>query len=59
LVLQQITTDNLPHEIKSLIGEEVGNIAKLAIVILTEKKLGQVTSFVCSDNDFHLNFRSF
>ncbi|XP_027934817.1 ribosomal lysine N-methyltransferase 4 isoform X2 [Vigna unguiculata] len=37
----QITADNLPPEIKSLIGEEVGNIAKLAIVILIEKKLGQ------------------
>jgi len=42
LVLQQITADNLPPEIKSLIGEQVGDIAKLAIVILTEKKLGQV-----------------
>jgi len=42
LVFQQITADNLPPEIKSLIGEEVGNIAKLAIVILIEKKLGQV-----------------
>ncbi|KAK7357997.1 hypothetical protein VNO80_17296 [Phaseolus coccineus] len=38
----QITADNLPPEIKSLIGEQVGDIAKLAIVILTEKKLGQV-----------------
>ncbi|KAK8467288.1 hypothetical protein PHAVU_007G007800 [Phaseolus vulgaris] len=37
----QITADNLPPEIKSLIGEQVGDIAKLAIVILTEKKLGQ------------------
>ncbi|QCE05731.1 Rubisco LSMT [Vigna unguiculata] len=37
----QITADNLPPKIKSLIGEEVGNIAKLAIVILIEKKLGQ------------------
>ncbi|XP_047170678.1 ribosomal lysine N-methyltransferase 4 isoform X2 [Vigna umbellata] len=37
----QITADNLPPEIKSLIGEEVGNIAKLAIVILVEKKMGQ------------------
>ncbi|CAJ1977747.1 unnamed protein product [Sphenostylis stenocarpa] len=37
----QITADNLPPEIRYLIGEEVGNIAKLAIVILIEKKLGQ------------------
>ncbi|WVY92500.1 hypothetical protein V8G54_031588 [Vigna mungo] len=41
LLLTQITADNLPPEIKSLIGEEVGNIAKLAIVILIEKKMGQ------------------
>ncbi|XP_057416407.1 uncharacterized protein LOC130710999 [Lotus japonicus] len=32
---------HLPAEIRSLISEEVGNIAKLAIVILIEKKLGQ------------------
>ncbi|KAG4998760.1 hypothetical protein JHK84_029805 [Glycine max] len=38
----QITADNLLPEIRSLIGEEVGNIAKLATVILIEKKLGQV-----------------
>ncbi|OIW12775.1 hypothetical protein TanjilG_24708 [Lupinus angustifolius] len=37
----QITADNLPPEITSLISEEVGYIAKLAIVILIEKKLGQ------------------
>ncbi|XP_028185481.1 uncharacterized protein LOC114372218 isoform X5 [Glycine soja] len=37
----QITADNLLPEIRSLIGEEVGNIAKLATVILIEKKLGQ------------------
>ncbi|TKY50610.1 Fructose-bisphosphate aldolase-lysine N-methyltransferase [Spatholobus suberectus] len=37
----QITADNLLPEIRSLIGEEVGNIAKLAIVVLIEKKLGQ------------------
>jgi len=45
LVLQQITADNLLPEIRSLIGEEVGNIAKLATVILIEKKLGQVALF--------------
>ncbi|XP_027366141.1 fructose-bisphosphate aldolase-lysine N-methyltransferase, chloroplastic [Abrus precatorius] len=37
----QITADNLLPEIRPFIGEEVGNIAKLAIVILIEKKLGQ------------------
>ncbi|RDX75472.1 Histone-lysine N-methyltransferase setd3, partial [Mucuna pruriens] len=37
----QITADNLLPEIRSLIGDEVGNIAKLAIAILIEKKLDQ------------------
>ncbi|KAJ1400225.1 Rubisco LSMT, substrate-binding domain [Sesbania bispinosa] len=37
----QITADNLPPEIRPLISEEVGNIARLAIVILIEKKLAQ------------------
>ncbi|MED6168440.1 hypothetical protein PIB30_011606 [Stylosanthes scabra] len=37
----QITADNLPAKIKSLISEEVANIAKLAVVLLIERKLGQ------------------
>ncbi|XP_061372258.1 ribulose-1,5 bisphosphate carboxylase/oxygenase large subunit N-methyltransferase, chloroplastic [Gastrolobium bilobum] len=37
----QITVDNLLPEIRALIAEEVGNIAKLAIIILIEQKLGQ------------------
>ncbi|XP_059458750.1 ribulose-1,5 bisphosphate carboxylase/oxygenase large subunit N-methyltransferase, chloroplastic [Corylus avellana] len=37
----EITPDNLLPEIKSLLGDEVGNIAKLAIVVLVEQKLGQ------------------
>ncbi|XP_020235361.1 ribosomal lysine N-methyltransferase 4 isoform X2 [Cajanus cajan] len=37
----QITADNLLPEIKSLLAEDVGNISKLAILILIEKKLGQ------------------
>jgi len=45
LYLQQITLDNLLPEIKSLLGDEVGNIAKLAIVILCEQKIGQVRIF--------------
>ncbi|XP_062154393.1 ribulose-1,5 bisphosphate carboxylase/oxygenase large subunit N-methyltransferase, chloroplastic isoform X2 [Alnus glutinosa] len=40
-ILKQITPDNLLPEIKSLLGDEVLNIAKLAIVILVEQKLGQ------------------
>jgi histone-lysine N-methyltransferase SETD3 len=37
----QLSPDNLPQEIKSLVGKEVSNVAKLAMVILLEKKLGQ------------------
>ncbi|KAK4578988.1 hypothetical protein RGQ29_028876 [Quercus rubra] len=37
----QITPDNLLPEIKSLLGDEVGNIAKLAIIILCEQKIRQ------------------
>uniref|UniRef100_A0A2N9EEQ7 Rubisco LSMT substrate-binding domain-containing protein n=1 Tax=Fagus sylvatica TaxID=28930 RepID=A0A2N9EEQ7_FAGSY len=37
----QITPDNLLPEIKSSLGDEVGNIFKLAIVILVEQKIGQ------------------
>jgi hypothetical protein len=44
--LQEITPDNLLPEIKSLLGDVVGNIAKLAIVVLVEQKLGQVI-YIC------------
>ncbi|XP_034703706.1 ribulose-1,5 bisphosphate carboxylase/oxygenase large subunit N-methyltransferase, chloroplastic [Vitis riparia] len=37
----QISPDNVPSKINSLLGDEVGNIAKLAIVILVEWKMGQ------------------
>ncbi|XP_058774738.1 fructose-bisphosphate aldolase-lysine N-methyltransferase, chloroplastic-like [Vicia villosa] len=37
----QITADNLAPEIRTSIGEDAGNIAKLAIVLLIHKKLGQ------------------
>ncbi|RYR36826.1 hypothetical protein Ahy_A09g041780 isoform A [Arachis hypogaea] len=38
----QITADNLPAKIKSLISEEVANVAKLAVLLLIERKLGQI-----------------
>ncbi|KAI4351157.1 hypothetical protein L6164_005539 [Bauhinia variegata] len=41
----QITMDNLCPEIRSLISDEVGNIAKLAIVILVEQKSGEVSEW--------------
>ncbi|KAJ8451600.1 hypothetical protein Cgig2_018234 [Carnegiea gigantea] len=37
----QISPDNLLPEIKSLIGEEVGHTAKLAVVVLLEQRKGQ------------------
>ncbi|RVX13743.1 hypothetical protein CK203_010397 [Vitis vinifera] len=37
----QISPDNVPSKINSLLGDEVGNIAKLAIVISVEWKMGQ------------------
>ncbi|GAU12115.1 hypothetical protein TSUD_00810 [Trifolium subterraneum] len=40
-ILQQLTPDNLPPQIRSLISEDVGNIAKLATVLLIHKNLGQ------------------
>ncbi|KAF7811429.1 fructose-bisphosphate aldolase-lysine N-methyltransferase, chloroplastic isoform X1 [Senna tora] len=41
----QITVDNLLPEIRSLISDEVENIAKLAVVILVEQKLGRVSEW--------------
>ena len=41
-ILQQLAPDNLLPDIKSLLGDEVGNVAKLAIVILFEQKLDKV-----------------
>ncbi|PIN12453.1 rubisco methyltransferase [Handroanthus impetiginosus] len=35
----QLATDNLPPEITCLLGDEVGNVAKVALLILHEKKL--------------------
>ncbi|XP_031250139.1 fructose-bisphosphate aldolase-lysine N-methyltransferase, chloroplastic [Pistacia vera] len=37
----QIAPDNLLPKIRSLLGDEVGNVAKVAIVILFEQKLNQ------------------
>jgi len=56
LILQQLTPDNLPPEIKPFISEDVGNVAKLATVILIHKKLGQVLVLY---HTFHLHFTSF
>jgi histone-lysine N-methyltransferase SETD3 len=37
----QIAPDNLPPKVASLFDNEVGNVAKLAIIILIEQKRGQ------------------
>lgn len=37
----QLAPDNLHPKIKSLLGDEIGNVAKLAIVILFEQKMGK------------------
>lgn len=36
----QISPDSLPLPIRDLLGNEIGNVAKLAVVILLEQKLG-------------------
>ncbi|KAK9684075.1 hypothetical protein RND81_10G184800 [Saponaria officinalis] len=41
----QITPDNLLPEIKPMIPDEVGNIAKLAVVILVKQKKGQLSEW--------------
>ncbi|KAF6166489.1 hypothetical protein GIB67_038226 [Kingdonia uniflora] len=37
----KLTPYNLPPEIESLLGDDVGNVARLAVVVLVEQKLGQ------------------
>ncbi|XLS58150.1 hypothetical protein HN51_007905, partial [Arachis hypogaea] len=37
---KQITADNIPAKVTSLISEEVANVAKLAVLLLIEGKLG-------------------
>lgn len=43
--LQQISPDILPLPIRDLLGNEIGNVAKLAVVILLEQKLGLVRTW--------------
>ncbi|KAL6556556.1 hypothetical protein OROGR_005844 [Orobanche gracilis] len=37
----QLAPDNLPPEIYHLLGDEIGNVSKVALLILLEKKLGK------------------
>ncbi|OVA18230.1 SET domain [Macleaya cordata] len=37
----QLTPDNVLPEIRSLLGDNVGNVARLAIVLLVERKMGE------------------
>ncbi|KAK9283295.1 hypothetical protein L1049_011532 [Liquidambar formosana] len=41
----QIAPDNALPEINSLLGDKVGNVAKLAMVILVEQKMGQASEW--------------
>ena len=41
-VLQQLSPDDLAPELRDLIGDQVGDVAKVAVVILCEQKIGQV-----------------
>ena len=40
--MQQIASGNLFQEASALLNDEVGHVAKLAIVLSVEQKLGQV-----------------
>lgn len=51
--------DALLPEIRSLISDEVGIISKLAIVILVEKKLGQVASILNFYENVYLDSGTF
>ncbi|XP_060959354.1 uncharacterized protein LOC115708140 isoform X2 [Cannabis sativa] len=51
-ILQQLAPDNLPHEIKSLLTDEIGHVSKLAIVVLLEMKLGKHSDWVPYINCF-------
>ncbi|XP_062092785.1 uncharacterized protein LOC133798499 isoform X6 [Humulus lupulus] len=42
----QLAPDNLPYEIKSLLTDEIGHVAKLAIVVLLEMKLEKHSDWV-------------
>ncbi|XP_073026906.1 uncharacterized protein [Primulina eburnea] len=41
LVWKQMAPDNLPPEISCLLGDKVGNVAKVALLILLEQKLAR------------------
>nr|XP_011469716.1 PREDICTED: ribulose-1,5 bisphosphate carboxylase/oxygenase large subunit N-methyltransferase, chloroplastic isoform X2 [Fragaria vesca subsp. vesca] len=40
-ILKQLAPDNLAPELRDLIGDSVGDVAKVAVVILCEQKMGQ------------------
>ncbi|KAG8375372.1 hypothetical protein BUALT_Bualt10G0093200 [Buddleja alternifolia] len=42
----QLASDNLPSEITCLLGDEVGHIAKVALLILHEKMLGKKSKWM-------------
>lgn len=42
-LLQQLAPDNLDPEIRTLLTDEIGHVAKLAVVVILEMKLGRIT----------------
>ncbi|XP_071707294.1 fructose-bisphosphate aldolase-lysine N-methyltransferase, chloroplastic-like [Rutidosis leptorrhynchoides] len=41
----QLAPDNLPPSVRSLLGDDVSNVAKLALVILQHQKLGEASEW--------------
>lgn len=41
--MQQMTSDRFPSDIEPFLVHDVGNISRLAVVLLAEQKLGQVS----------------
>lgn len=43
MILQQITPDNIHPDIGFFLSDDVANVARLALVVLAEQKMGQVS----------------
>lgn len=54
---QQLTPDDLSPKIKSLLADEIGNISKLATIILFEQSKGQVKLLLLFFSHFNWKFR--
>lgn len=45
--MQQLSSNNFPLGINSLLGDQVSNVAKVALFVLYEQQLGEVKLFTC------------